>query len=219
MAKNKDHHLEKRGDVWYFVAMVGGKRIKKALSTSVTQGGSGMNISGILISMEIFNVLSRRRKKSLLERVASQWVKIKSNKVKASTLRDYRGAMNFYILPRFGKVPIDEITYLDIEEFISGLKCSHKRINNILVPMRSMMKFALKAEIIDKNPMSLVENLKVTKPDIHPLSMDEVQRFLDAVNPYFRSFFVVRLFHWDAVRGDGCVEMEKRGLQAWCYQS
>jgi hypothetical protein len=40
-----------------------------------------------------------------------------------------------------------------IKEFISGLKCSHKRINNILVPMRSMMKFALKAEIIDKNPM------------------------------------------------------------------
>jgi integrase len=102
--------------------------------------------------------------------------------------------MNFYILPRFGNIPIDEITYLDIEEFISGLKCSHKRINNILVPMRSVMKFALKADIINKNPMSLVENLKVTKPDIHPLSMDEVHKFLNAVNLYFRVFFVVAFF-------------------------
>jgi len=195
MAKNKDHHLEKRGDVWYFVAMVGGKRIKKALSTSVTEARRfrdehqrDINIHGDIQRPE------PEKEKIPFGKVASQWVKIKSNKVKASTLRDYRGAMNFYILPRFGKVPIDEITYLDIEEFISGLKCSHKRINNILVPMRSMMKFALKAEIIDKNPMSLVENLKVTKPDIHPLSMDEVQRFLDAVNPYFRSFFVVAFF-------------------------
>lgn len=56
------------------------------------------------------------------------------------------------------------------------------------------MKFALKADIIDKNPMSLVENLKVTKPDIYPLSMDEVHKFLDAVNPYFRAFFVVAFF-------------------------
>ena len=39
MAKKnkKDHHLEKREDVWYFVAMVNGKRVKKALSRSITE--------------------------------------------------------------------------------------------------------------------------------------------------------------------------------------
>jgi len=39
MAKKnkKDHHLKKRGDVWYFEAMVNGKRIKKALSESITE--------------------------------------------------------------------------------------------------------------------------------------------------------------------------------------
>jgi len=39
MAKKnkKDHNLEKREDVWYFVAMVNGKRIKKALSRSITE--------------------------------------------------------------------------------------------------------------------------------------------------------------------------------------
>ena len=195
MAKNKDHHLEKRGDVWYLLAMAGGKRIKKALSTSVTEARRlrDEHLRDISIQGDIKRP-EPEKEKTPFGQVAKQWVKIKTKKVKTSTLRDYRGAMNYYILPRFGNVPIDEITYLDIEEFISGLECSHKRINNILVPMRSLMKFALKAGIIENNPMSLVENLKVTKPDIYPLSMEEVHRFLDAVNPYFRPFFVVAFF-------------------------
>ena len=36
MAKNKNHHLSKIGDVWSFEKMVNGKRIKMALSNSVT---------------------------------------------------------------------------------------------------------------------------------------------------------------------------------------
>ena len=37
MAKNKNRNLEKRGSIWYFVAMVNGKRIKRALSSSITE--------------------------------------------------------------------------------------------------------------------------------------------------------------------------------------
>lgn len=60
--------------------------------------------------------------------------------------------------------------------------------------MRALMKFALKADIIKNNPMGLVENLKVSKPEIHPISMDKVHLFLDAVNPFYRDFFVVAFF-------------------------
>jgi hypothetical protein len=35
--KNKNHHLELRGETWYFVAMANGKRLKNALSNSVTE--------------------------------------------------------------------------------------------------------------------------------------------------------------------------------------
>ena len=60
--------------------------------------------------------------------------------------------------------------------------------------MRSLMKFALKAGLIDKNPLDLIENLKVSKPDIDPLSMDEVNRFLEVVEPFYRPFFTVAFF-------------------------
>ena len=195
MAKNKNHHLEKRGEVWYLVLMADGRRIKKALSTSVTEARRlrDNHLNEVRLNGDISRPEPVKTSK-LFGEVAQQWAKIKKGKVKASTLRDYRSAMNTYILPRFGNTPIDGITFLDVEEFISELKCTAKRVNNILVPMRSVMQFALRAELIEKNPLTLVRNLKTDKPDIHPLSMDEVHRFLDAVLPYYREFFTVAFF-------------------------
>jgi len=191
----KDHHLEKRNDVWYFVAMVNGKRIKKTLSRSITEARrlrddyiNEINLYGSIQKEEPV------KETKLFGEVAQQWVKIMSQKVKSSTLKDYRGAMNYYILSRFGNVPINGIDFLDVEEFRSKLKFSNKRKNNVLVPMRSLMKFALKAGLIDKNPMDLVENLSVSKPEIYPLSVDEVHRFLDVVRPEYKDFFIVAFF-------------------------
>ena len=196
MKKNKkDHNLEKREDVWYFVAMVNGKRIKKALSRSITEARTlrddyinEINLYGFIKKDEPV------KGSKFFGEVAQQWVKIMSPKVKSSTLKDYRGAMNYYILPRFGNVPINDIDFLDIEEFISEMKCSNKRKNNVLVPMRSLMKFALRAGLIDKNPMDLVENLTVSKPEIYPMSIEEVHRFLDVVNPQYKDFFTVAFY-------------------------
>ncbi len=195
MAKNKNHHLKKRGNVWYFMTMVNGDRIKKALSTSVTEARRLRDDH--LSEIKLYGDISRPeplKVGKLFGDVAQQWVKIKRKKVKISTLRDYRGAMNYYILPRFGNTPINKITFLDVEEFMSELKCSAKRVNNILVPMRSVMEFAHRADLIDKNPLTLVKNLKTDKPDIYPLSMEKVNRFLSGVLPYYKGFFTVAFF-------------------------
>jgi integrase len=191
----KDHHLKKRNDVWYFEVMVRGKRIKKALSMSITEARrlrddyiNGINLYGSIKKEEPV------KETKLFGEVAQQWAKIMSQKVKSSTLKDYRGAMNYYILRRFGNVPIKDIDFLDIEELISEMKCSNKRKNNVLVPMRSLMKFALRAGLIDKNPMDMVENLSVSKPEIYPLSIDEVHRVLDVVKPEYKNFFIVAFY-------------------------
>jgi integrase len=194
MAK-KNHHLVRRGDAWYLVATVGGRRLKKALSSSVTKARrlrdeylEQVRITGDIQKPE------PAKPCPLFGEVAQKWAKVKEKKVKSSTLKDYRSAMNIYVLPRFGNVPIDKISYGDVEVFISELKCSAKRINNILVPMRALMKFAFKDGLIEKNPMALVENLKVVRPPINPLSMDEVDKFLAAVRPFYKPFFIIAFF-------------------------
>lgn len=195
MAKNKNHHLKERGNVWYFLAMVNGKRINKALSGSITEARRLRD--KYLKEISVYGDIQGKKpvkETKLFGEVAQQWVKTMLQKVKASTLKDYRGAMNYYILPRFGNVPVDDIDFLEIEGFRSDMECTNKRKNNVLVPMRALMKFALRAGLIDKNPMEMVENLTVSKPEIHPLSIEEVHRFLDVVNPEYKNFFVMAFY-------------------------
>jgi integrase len=196
MARNgKNHHLYKIGNVWNFTKMVKGKRIKKPLSSSVTEAREERD--RLLKEIDTVGDILRNEaptEPKLFGEVALKWGKIKATQVRPSTLRAYRGAMNYYLLPKFGNVPIPDIGYLDIEEFKSELKCGPKRVNKVLGPMRSLFRFAHKAGFIEKNPMDLVDNLKVTKSDIYPLSMEEVNFFLEHVSPHYKNFFVVAFF-------------------------
>jgi len=194
MAKNENHHLYKRGKVWYFQKWIDGKLVKKKLSTSVVEARTLRNalLKEPPTDPEVSEPPAEELK--LFGQVAQRWAKIKEKQVRASTFRDYRSTMNHYVLPKFGNVPITEIGYIEVEEFITGLSCSAKRKNNVLVPMRSIFRFAHKAGLIDKNPMELVDNIRVPKPDIHPLSMEEITRFLDCVSWRYKNFFVVAFF-------------------------
>ena len=196
MAKNKNHHLFKRGDVWYFRKKVNGRLTKKALSTSVTEARRlrDKHLKEIMVYGDIQSNQVKDPEGLLFGEVAKRWAKITKKRVKASTFVGYRIAMNAYILDRFGNSPINKISYLDIEDFISDLECSAKRINNLLVPMRGVFKLAHKSGMVEQNIMSMVENRKVEKPQIHPLSMEDVDRFLECVLPFYRPFFVVAFF-------------------------
>ncbi len=196
MAKNKNHNLVQRGDTWYLQKLVNGQRLKRALSKSVTEARRLRDnyLQEIAQHGRIADEPDTAPQQVLFGEVAQSWAKVTPNRVKSSTFRDYRSALNYYILDRFGNLPISDISYLDIEEFVAELECSNKRKNNILVPMRNIFKLALRAGFIEKDPMALVRNLKTEKPDIAPLSMDEVGKFLDSVSPRYRDFFSVAFF-------------------------
>lgn len=198
MVKNTLRNLEKNGNTWYFVAMVNGRRIKKSLATASIVDAK-VRRDECLKQIFVNGDIPRKTRPSddpglLFGEASKQWVKITEPLIKLSTMTDYRYSMNRYILPRFGNTPIREIGYLDIREFISELTCSKKRINNILVPMRSVLKMAFLSEIIEKNPMDRVKNVKTVKPDIYPMSMEEVMLFLANVSQPYRCFFIVAFY-------------------------
>jgi len=194
--KDKDHHLMRRGGTWYLVTKANGKRIRKALSQSIAEARRKRNEH--LEEIRLYGDIQRPKQQAspdmLFGEVTQEWVQIISKEIKTSTLRDYRYSMNRYVLPAFGNRPIGQINYLEIKKFVSTLTCSHKRKNNVLVPMRSVFKMAFLSEIIDKNPMDRIRNLKIEKPDIHPLSMEEVRKVLESVSSRYRNFFVVAFF-------------------------
>ena len=118
MARNKNHHLRKIGKAWYFEKMVNGKRIKKALSGSVTEARRlrDQYLLEIRIYGEIQSHQAPCERGPLFGELAQEWIKIKAKEIKSSTLRDYRGSMNYHILPKIGSTPIKSIGYLEIKD-------------------------------------------------------------------------------------------------------
>ena len=194
--KNLNHHLVLRGVTWHFVTKINGKKVKRALSQSITKARELRDelLREVVLNGEIPSREPQNGPGPLFGEMALEWFEVMKKEVKKSTLEDYKYSMNRYILPRFGNVPIGEIGYLEIRKFVSELACSHKRKNNVLVPMRSVFKMAFLNGDIDQNPMDRIKNVKVTKPDIYPLSMEEVKLVLVHVSPRFRNFFIVAFF-------------------------
>jgi integrase len=197
MSKNKkDHHLRKIGGVWYFEKMLNGKRIKKAVGESITEARRVRDqyLKEILVYGSIQEPSPMKETDPVYGEVAEQWIQIKKREIRSSTLIDYRSAMNAHVLPKMGNIPMREIGYLEIQKLISGMKCSGKRLKNVLTPVREVFKFAQLAGIIDKNPMDLIKSPKIHKPEINPLSMEEVKLFLENVHPDYKNFFTVAFF-------------------------
>jgi integrase len=195
MVKNKNHHMVKRKNTWYFVTKVKHRKIRKALSQSITEARILRDeyITNIKLTGDIQNV-QQTDGGPLFGELAVKWDKIMTKKVRPSTMIDYKSAMNTYILPEFGNTPIKDISCLAVEEMVSDLECSAKRINNILIPLRSVFKLAHRSKLINENIMLLVDNHKISKAQIRPLSIDEVRLFLNNVNPFYKPFFTVAFF-------------------------
>ncbi len=196
MAKDKNRNLVKRGDIWYFRMRKGKQVIRKTLSTSITEARRLRD--DLLKDIASYGNIRRPQavhdENPLFGEMAEKWYRIRSRQIKASTMRDYRSSMNLHILPAFGNCPIKSISYLDIEEFKAGLEVSAKRINNILVPMRSVFTMAFKEGIIKDNVMLKVDNLRIDEPTINPLSMDEVLTVLESIHPHYRNCLTVLFF-------------------------
>jgi integrase len=191
MAKEKYHHLYKRKGTYYF--RKGGSRF----SLETTVGTNAIKVRDKLIEnyrMHGHYGFADQKEPLRFGEVAKEWAKIHEKKVKYSTWRDYRSAMNTHVLPAFKDIPIKDITYLSVEAFKADLECGAKRANNILVPMRSVFEMAHRNGYLSENVMSKVDNLSIDQPDIHPFTYEEVLAILNAVEPFYKPYTSVRFF-------------------------
>jgi integrase len=196
MSKDKNQYMVQRGKVWYFRLRRGKQVIRKALSTSVIEARRMRDdlLKQMSLQQDIRSPQTIQGETPLFSELVETWQKISPTWIKSSTMRDYKSSLNLYTLPRFGNRPIRDISYLDLEEFKAGLNLSAKRINNILVPMRSVFTMAFKEGILKDNVMMKVDNLRIDEPNINPLSMDEVLKILDCVHPHYRNCLTILFF-------------------------
>lgn len=208
MARGNSHrNLYKRGGVWHYRKSHNKKVIRFSLETSVlteaknkrdkiqdfywTKGYYPSDIKAI--ESEKTDDINQ-----VFGELAVKWFKMQKGKYKKSTRRDYGYSLNNYILPRFGNVPIKDITTFDIEFFVSELNITANRAQNMVQPIRNVFKMAKKAGFVDKNPCLDVDlkdhTIRARKPKPTPFALDEVHLVIEHIDPFYKDFAIVMFF-------------------------
>ena len=127
MVNKKKHHLKKRGQFWYF------RKGDYVISLETTVLTEAIKLRDRMLenSRMTGRYTLKTEISSLFGSMAKQWADSKLFRdLKYSTQKDYRSSMNTHILPYFGDMPIEDIRYKNVTDFIETLSCSSKRINN-----------------------------------------------------------------------------------------
>jgi integrase len=203
MAKKLNQHIyqDTASGVWYFQKKARGvtKPYKFSLETkSVVEARRKRDdyLKQIDLHGRIIKEESAPASESFpFGEVAKKWAEIVKPYLAETTFEKYRAVMNSYVLPHFGNKTADSITGLDIETFVSALKCGGKTKQNILTPFRLVMKFAKRHKLIESNPFVDVEPIRKTKSERkRPLNVEEISRFIDTLDDFWRPLFIFLFF-------------------------
>lgn len=125
-----------------------------------------------------------------------------SNK-SASTIRNYMATSRRFISYvqslHNGPVSVEKVTEEDIQKYLSDLKTSHNykpaSINVALNGIRKFFGYAIRKEIITKNPSQFVEGARLYKSKKDFLTKDEVTILLENIKHPIINLLVRTLYH------------------------
>jgi integrase len=106
---------------------------------------------------------------------------------KESTRENYLGNLNNYILPVFGKIPINEIKRKDLKHFFDRLLSKGVAVNTVSLirsPISGVLSHALDSELIEHNPIIGLKLGKKTTLEFEPLSKEDVILLLESAQQY-----------------------------------
>lgn len=104
------------------------------------------------------------------------------------------------LVKTFGEMEVSDITKADLMQFRArlgeedgrnGKKMSAAHINRHMYIMRMILREA--AERFDFNtPFKGIKALRNNKPDIDPFNLEEVNKIINSVDPWYRNYYAVR---------------------------
>ena len=148
----------------------------------------------------LLNIISKaedREKEIVFEDFAYKSLEINSPNRKQSTNTDYLADLKLHILPYFAKWKLQEVKPSDVKEWqakLHKLKLSGSRIKNVRTVFRGVLQDAYVDELINRNPFDLVKPPKVSKVEITPFSISEVEYLLENTTSWFKNYLTIAFF-------------------------
>ena len=123
-----------------------------------------------------------------------------------STWRNYKSAIEFHLKPTFGHLRLVDVSATEIRKWISTLEISNKRINNVLIPLRTIMNDAHADGLIDRNPVTRISNLSVKFEEPQPFTTTEITEIYKALPQQGKNF--VQFALWTGLRTSELIALE-----------
>lgn len=124
----------------------------------------------------------------------------------ASTLRDYQSAIEYHLKPVFGDFPLRKITATQIKVWMSELTITPKRINNVLIPLRSTLRDAFHDGIIERDISARIRNLSHRTEEPNPFTPSEIKSILEHADDQTRNLF--QFAFWTGLRTSELIALE-----------
>lgn len=189
----------RRGDQWYVkYRLPDGRQVQKRLGPAWTERGRPP--AGFLTKRTaeavLRDILDEARKGTLAGMVRTnatfsdacdeylRWIEFDRQR-KASTLLDYRSAVDTHLRPAFGTWALEDITTRDVEQWRDGLRArgvlSNRTMQKLLTVFHGVMERARRYFGLRSNPVTDVERPRPGRRlEIDVLSPEEVLRLVDA---------------------------------------
>ncbi|MES2182648.1 MAG: DUF3596 domain-containing protein [Pseudomonadota bacterium] len=123
-----------------------------------------------------------------------------------STWRNYKSAIEYHLKPTFGHLRLVDVTSTEIRKWISTLEISNKRINNVLIPLRTIMNDAHADGLIDRNPVTRISNLSVKFDDPQPFTPTEIAAIYKTLPQQGKN--LVQFALWTGLRTSELIALE-----------
>lgn len=147
---------------------------------------------------EVFKKLKSSRQRISFKQLTNEFLSEKAD-AKASSIQQYQSVIHSHLLPAFGHIKdlrdISEAmvatwqTKLALEKLSNGKTRSASRVNTIVQQLRTLMATAERREYISKDPTKNIKRKQEPKPDIDPLSEDELELVLLSIDSHYKPLF------------------------------
>jgi integrase len=131
-----------------------------------------------------------------VERFAEIWLAQHVERTrKASTTSGYGYILRHYIIPRIGRLRIDQVTHARVQQLINELAdagYAPSTVHNAYLRLSALLDAAVKYPYIDRNPAEGVDLPSIGEVPDRTLSWQEVQRVLELAE-HFRNGLIYHL--------------------------
>ncbi|WP_087547879.1 site-specific integrase [Acinetobacter sp. WCHA39] len=139
----------------------------------------------------------------LFKEFTELWFKQKQVEWRISYQQKVSIVIKNYLIPAFGNQVLSKIKKSDLLNFRASLaKVTHgkdqtslkaSRINQIMTPLRMILNDAAERYEFE-SPYKNINNLKESKIEVTPFSLEEVHKILTTVREDFRPYYTIRFF-------------------------